>query len=124
MLTSYLSGLAVECILQAIALHDNPTHDARHDLTRWLARCRRSLRETVKRPPLYAQWSFLNRVWRNELRYLSSPGYLGHIRRLGEAKGIRGGPDAIMKAVARKTLDAATGIHGKGVLAWIRYKQS
>ena len=42
-LAMYLAGLAVECILQAIVLNDDPTHDAKHDLTKWLARCRASL---------------------------------------------------------------------------------
>ncbi len=32
----YLAGLSIECLLQAFALRDVPTHDARHDLTKWL----------------------------------------------------------------------------------------
>ncbi len=39
-LAMYLSGLAVECILQAVAFLDKPIHDARHDLKKWLNRCR------------------------------------------------------------------------------------
>jgi len=39
-LSMYLSGLAVECVLQAVALHHGAIHDARHSLLSWLANAR------------------------------------------------------------------------------------
>jgi hypothetical protein len=46
-LSIYLAGLAVECLVQAIARLDDPTYDARHDLAIWLSRCRTSLQDKL-----------------------------------------------------------------------------
>jgi hypothetical protein len=46
-MATYLAGLSVECMLQALALHLVPTHDARHDLSAWLSKCPRSFRDTL-----------------------------------------------------------------------------
>ncbi len=120
-LAIYLAGLAVECILQAIAFKDHPAHEARHDLPQCLARCRRSLQSAIDAVPTWASWSFLVRVWRNEIRYYSSAALIGYLRRFDDVRRISGGPDAIMKTMARRALDAASLIHGKGVVAWTRY---
>src|SRR5688572_5017234 len=70
-IATYLAGLAVESILQAIALNDNPVHDAKHDLTKWLGRCRTSIQDILKNDPVREDWNRVVRVWCNELRYLS-----------------------------------------------------
>jgi hypothetical protein len=121
-LAMYLGGLAVESILQAIALLDDPTHDAKHDLPKWLARCRTSLQKAIKGPAARDDWSLIVRVWRNDLRYLSREGMLGYVRQFQDlVRGIRGGPDAIMRSVADRVLQAATTVHSKGVVAWSHY---
>jgi HEPN domain-containing protein len=120
-LAMYLAGLTVECILQAIALRDYPSHDARHDLPRWLGRCPASLQESIKSEAIRAHWSRLVRVWRNELRYLSGDGVLGYLRQQKLNVGISGGPDAVMRRNAKRLLEAAAAVHDRGVYAWARY---
>lgn len=123
-LAIYLAGLSVECVLQAIALLDHPTHDARHDLTRWLARCRTSLQDAIKAPSARADWSLIVSVWRNDLRYLSREGMLRHLRRFQDlVRGKRGGAEAIMGAVAARVVQAAETVHSRGVVAWIHYSR-
>lgn len=123
-LAIYLAGLSVECVLQAIALLDDPAHDAKHDLPKWLARCRTSLQEAVKDPRVRTDWSLIVSIWRNDLRYLSREGMLRHLRRFRDLiRGIRGGPDAIMKTVAVRILQAAGTVHSKGVVAWSHYSR-
>ena len=119
-LAAYLAGLSVECILQAIALRHDPTHDARHDLAMWLARCGLTLQRAVKTPPAVGRWNLLVRVWRNELRYLSRSGFLGYVRGLGLHMGISGGTEAIMKQNAKCLLEAAAAVHNAGVIEWDR----
>lgn len=120
-LAMYLAGLAVESILQAIALNDRPIHDAKHDLTSWLGKCRASIQDILKSDPLREHWSRVVRVWCNELRYLSRDGLLGYMRKMKLNRGIPGGPDDIMKSVAKSLLDSASMVHSTGVAAWARY---
>jgi HEPN domain-containing protein len=120
-LAMYLAGLAVECILQAIALQDDPTHDAKHDLAKWLARCRKSLQNGIKSEAVREHWNRVVRMWRNELRYLSYDGVLGYLRQRNFHRGIAGGPDAIMRVNAKRLLDSTVAVHNRGVVAWDRY---
>ena len=122
-LSMYLAGLAVECVLQAIALHDDPTHDAKHDLPKWLGRCRISLQEAIKAAGVREHWNRVVRVWRNDLRYLSRDGLLGYLRARSLNRGISGGPDAIMRENARRLYHAAVTVHHKGVAAWASYRR-
>jgi len=78
-LAMYLSGVAVECILQAIAIRNGSEHDARHDLSNWLAKCPKPLRDVIKGETA-AAWSQLLALWDNGLRYLSAAGLLGYLR--------------------------------------------
>jgi len=121
-LAIYLAGLSVECVLQAIALLDNPTHDARHDLPKWLARCRTSLQKTIMSREVRENWNLIVRLWRNDLRYLSSEGMLGYVRQFRDlVRGVRGGPDAIMNKVAFDFLNAVSRVHTLGVAKWATY---
>jgi len=120
-LAMYLAGLAVEAILQAVALNDDPTHDAKHDLPKWLARCRTSLQEALKDKGARECWNHVCRVWRNELRYLSRDGLLGYLRARELNRGISGGADAIMKVNAVRLIESAVVIHNRGVTAWHHY---
>lgn len=120
-LTMYLSGLAVECILQAHALKKNPTHDAKHDLSKWLSRCETSLQNALKNADVRAHWNIVVKMWQNHLRYLSEDGLLGYLRRKELNRGIPGGPESIIKYNANSLLTSADEVHKKGVSAWFRY---
>jgi HEPN domain-containing protein len=107
-LAIYLSGLAVECVLQAIVLREHPQHDSKHNLAKWLSRCRPSLQDAVKASGIRESWALLIAVWRNELRYYSEAGLLGHLRRIDRARGISGGSEAILRVNAQRLLEAAS----------------
>ena len=83
-LASYLAGLAVESILQALALQGGAPHDARHSLSNWLSKCPTSLHEALKGS---ADWNLLVARWDNGIRYLSFDGLLGYFRNKGCVQG-------------------------------------
>jgi hypothetical protein len=123
-MATYLAGLSVECMLQALALHLVPTHDARHDLSAWLSKCPRSFRDTLLTQAGCERWNLLVAVWRNDLRYQSRAAFLGHLRRLGIIRGIKGGGDAIMRYSAKRVLESASFVHRKELFAWQRLTPS
>jgi hypothetical protein len=110
-LASYLAGLAVETILQALALHGGAAHDARHSLSNWLSKCPSSLHE--------ADWNLLVARWDNGIRYLSFDGLLGYFRNKGYVHGKKGGVESIVRAVTKDLVDAAEVIHNKGLAVWV-----
>ena len=119
-LTIYTAGLAVECVLQAIALRAGASDDAKHDLRKWLAKCPTNL-QTIIAKDVPNEWSFLTIVWFNAIRYLSHDGLLGHLRKLELNKGIKQGKDgtvAILKVNAGRVVTAARAVHGKGASTW------
>src|SRR5438105_1577503 len=74
-LASYLAGLAVECILQAVAFKIGAVHDAAHALPKWLAKCPSDLQDAIK-GRVRGEWSLLVALWDNGIRYLSRDGFL------------------------------------------------
>jgi len=117
----YLGGLAVECILQGIVHLDTPQHDARHDLTKWLGRCRTSLREAIRSSDLRASWSHVCSLWRNDWRYYSSSALYGVFRKMGRTRGIKGDQGSVLQEVARRFHDSVVLVHNKGLVAWANY---
>jgi hypothetical protein len=117
-LSMYVAGLGVECVLQALALRGGSPHDARHSLANWLARCPATLQDIINRDSS-TQWNQLLALWSNGLRYLSDEGLLGYLREKGATRGIRGGPLSILRVNAKRLLDAADDIHKKGVAQWL-----
>jgi hypothetical protein len=115
----YTAGLAVECILQALALRWGAKYDARHDLIKWLQKCPSGL-QLALRTHAAEQWSTVNTAWTNRLRYLSEDGLLGYLRKKEFNRGIRGGRDSVLKLNARKLCYAAHVVHGKGLVIWHR----
>ncbi len=81
-LVSYLAGLAVESILQAIALHGGAAHDAKHTLSMWLSKCPAALHDALKGS---AEWNRVVALWDNGMRYLS----FDALPRLFQGQGIR-----------------------------------
>lgn len=117
----YLGGLAIECLLQAIVHLDTPQHDARHDLTKWLGRCRTSLQDALKSADLRKSWSHVCSVWRNEYRYYSSSALYGTLKGMGRTHGIRGDQDSVLRELARQFHDSVVRVHNKGLAAWENY---
>lgn len=116
----YVSGLAVETLLQAFALRIGAPHDVGHDLGRWLQKCPAALIDAAS-DTARGEWSRLTTVWRNDMRYWSADALLGHIRGLGGHRRIKTGHDprtSILKANAHQILDAARTIHYKGLSLW------
>ena len=115
-LASYLSGLAVESILQAITLHGGATHDAKHTLSRWLSKCPAALHDALKGS---AEWNRVVALWDNGMRYLSFDGLLGYFRDKGYVHGKKGGVESIVRHVTRRLVDAAEVVHKKGIAVWL-----
>jgi HEPN domain-containing protein len=119
-LAMYVAGLSVETLLQAFAMRDGAAHDARHDLRAWLGKCPARVIDVIN-DTAGAEWSRLNTAWTNSLRYLSISGVLGHLRsrkltqriKLGKA-----GSDKAVEVNARRLLEAARIVHGKGIALW------
>lgn len=125
----YVAGLAVECVLQAIALRHRAELDARHDLALWLTRCPNRVSDRIQANAPNA-WSFLRVCWENRLRYLSDDAALGYLRAKGLAKGLklpRRGADppreTVLRANASLCLQSARLVHDTGVLEWLHEKR-
>jgi len=116
----YVSGLAVECMLQAIALRDSATHDARHDLVKWLGKCPPSLQDAVKTRQYRVYWDRLFNDWNNRLRYYSEEALLGYLRKKGYWRTLSGTDRDKMKASAQGCVTAAEKICNKGIAEWLR----
>jgi len=115
-LASYLAGLAVESILQALALQNGSAHDAKHSLPNWLSKCPSALHDSVKGS---AEWNEVVALWDNGLRYLSFDGLLGYFRKKGYGKGMKGGVESIVRGVTKNLVDAAEMVHKKGLAVWL-----
>jgi hypothetical protein len=115
-LPSYLAGLAVESILQALALHAGAAHDARHSLSNWLSKCPASLHEALRGS---AQWSLLVALWDNGIRYHSFDALLGYFRNKGYVHGKKGGVESKVRAVTKALVAAAEVVHDKGLAVWV-----
>ena len=115
-MASYLAGLAVESILQAIALHGGAAHDAKHTLSKWLSKCPMALHDALKRS---AEWNRLVALWDNGIRYLSFDALLGYFRRKGYVQGKKGGVESKVRHVTKGLVDAAEVVHKKGLAVWL-----
>jgi hypothetical protein len=113
---SYLAGLAVESILQAIALRGGAAHDARHSLAKWAAKCPRGLNDALKGS---AEWNRVVALWDNGIRYLSFDGLLGYFRNKGYLEGKKGGVDSRVRAITLQLVNAAEVVHTRGLAQWI-----
>jgi len=118
-LAAYLAGLAVECILHAIAFRDGATHDAWHGLSSWLAKCPPSLHDAIK-PAAVEDWNRVLVLWDNRLRYLSVDGFIGYLRDRGFTRGLKGDRDSLMRRNVKLLVDAAERVHQKGLAQWHR----
>ena len=115
-LASYLSGLAVESILQALALRGGAAHDAKHSLSKWLSKCPSAANDALKGS---AEWNLLVAVWDNGMRYLSFDALLGYLRDKDAVRGRKGGVESIVRSATRALVDAAEAVHKKGLAEWL-----
>jgi hypothetical protein len=115
-LSSYVAGLAVECILQALALHHGAAHDARHELSMWLSKCPTALHNALKGS---AEWNLLVALWDNGIRYLSFDALLGYFRDKGKLHGKKGGVESKVRHVTKQLVDAAEIVHKEGLAVWL-----
>jgi hypothetical protein len=120
-LASYLAGLAVECILQALALHSGAAHDARHSLANWLSKCPPALHDSLKGS---ADWNLLVALWDNGLRYLAYNALLGYFRHKEYLHGKKGGAESLVRLATKRLVDAAEVVHKKGLAVWHAFWQS
>lgn len=121
-LSMYVSGVAVEAILQALALSGGARHDAHHDLDLWLAKSSAEVADAIK-DHAATEWSLILGLWSNDLRYLSFEGLLGRLRMTRMNRGIKlgkDGPRAIVWENARRCVQAALTVHAKGLELWRR----
>ena len=117
----YLGGLAVECLLQAVVHLDTPQHDARHDLTAWLRRSRKSLQDAMRSNKIRASWSHVVAIWRNDFRYYSESALYGVLKKMGRTKRLKGDRTSVLKQVAKRFLDSVVSVHNQGIAAWASY---
>jgi hypothetical protein len=81
----YLAGLAVESILQALAIKSG---GSRHSLPNWLSKCPPTMFDALKGS---GEWNRLVALWDNGMRYLSYDGLLGYFRDKAALHGKKGG---------------------------------
>ena len=115
---AYLVGLAVETILQAMALRHGAAADAKHDLSKWLSKCPESLIQDLKGS---YEWSYATAVWNNGLRYLSFKALVGHLREKKVVQGRKGGVESIVRGAVKSLVSCAGVVHERGMLRWKGY---
>jgi hypothetical protein len=120
-LAAYLSGLAVESILQAIALRGGAAHDARHSLTKWLSKYPYAVNDALRGS---AEWNLLVARWDNAIRYLNFDALLGYLREKRFVYGKKGGVESILRRVVVEMVDAAESVHKNGMALWLRSTRS
>ena len=120
----YFGGLAVECILQALAIADGAAHVAHHDLSAWLRICPARLSDAIQRGPASADWSRVIGDWRSDLRFLDHDALLSHLRRIPRWRKLRGDNHARIRQYVRESLNCAEAVQRKGVAQWLHSHKS
>jgi hypothetical protein len=117
----YFAGVAVECVLRAYVVRQDPEFDARHDLQELL---RQSQLGALTRGKHYRQANaWLGEVWarwKNDYRYASDERLRSEFRRCRLNYGIKGD---FLKENCRRMLEAALQLHAIGAERW-RSKQT
>ena len=114
----YLGGLAIECLLQALAHLDGAEHDARHDLARWLDKCSPRFQNVLKHPSTRKAWNLLVADWQNTMRYWPRAQLLGYLRHKPAWRVMKGDNDQRLRAYAQRFITDVDIIHGKGQHEW------
>lgn len=115
-LSCYVSGLSVECLLRGYRVLKDPEFDAKHDLSRLSVDCRWSAYLPVESSAKVAGAikEIYNR-WENAHRFRSNVEYRRYLRRRGLHLRIRGD---FVKEQTRQALQAAEFLVRIGVTSW------
>jgi hypothetical protein len=119
-LAMYISGLAVECMLRAFRLLNDPTFDERHDL--WLLWKSTELANVHGRFYLAKIQTMLNvvvKLWNNDYRFRSETELRAYLKKSGNSRGIKGD---ILKFNSGEILQASAEIIRLGAGLWISSK--
>lgn len=118
-LSHYVAGVAVECMLRAYRFRRNPEFDARHDLYKLFHSS--DIRQVLKLEEFYAANSAVASVsfrWANDFRYRSTEDLTRFLKRIGADRGIKG---SVLKENARRSVEAAAEVVRIGAKAWKRF---
>jgi hypothetical protein len=116
----YVAGVAVECLLRAYRVREDPEFDARHDVKEL---CRQSRFYTFVRTDrvpevagaVHVVWS----RWRNDHRYRSQESLTAWLKDMG-LEPAAGARDAALRRSSERLVDAMHVIVTEGVLRWSR----
>jgi hypothetical protein len=115
-LAMYVSGLAVECLLRAFRLLKDSTFDERHNLWQlWLSTILADVHSGFYDKKIQASLGVVTRLWQNDYRFRSKPELRAHLKKIGQARGIKGD---FLKFNSKKLLEAATEIVQLGEKRW------
>ena len=115
-LTHYVAGLAVECILRAYQTRIDAEFDSKHDLRELAAGARYSSIFPEKLASEYAgALTAVYRRWNNDFRYRSEASLRSKLVRLKLHEGVKGN---LVKENARKIVVASTALVKLGVAKW------
>ena len=117
-MTHYVAGVAVECVLRAYRYRLDPEFDARHDLYRLLQAS--GIIRALRADEIYAANSAIASVsfrWANDFRYRSKADLLRYLKRIGADRGIKGD---VLKENARRIMESASSFVRIGIKAWKR----
>lgn len=129
-LTTYVAGLAVECMLRAFKLRKDPTFDERHDLRELFkasgllhvdtdALVQKGLSAQEAEGHLRQMLTAVNEIyllWSNGFRYASEERLRAHLKRTATYRMKLKGD--ILKATTLRLLNAAQVFIDKGVRLW------
>jgi hypothetical protein len=115
-LAMYVSGLAVECLLRAFRLLKDQTFDERHDLLLlWKNTDLADMHSEFYEKEIHTSLLLVALLWQNDYRFRSKAELRAHLKRTGQARGIKGD---FLKFNSKKLLDVATQIIRLGGKRW------
>lgn len=115
-LASYVSGLAVECILRAYRTMIDAEFDSRHNIERLYDLARfADIVPARKAPEIGADLGYVIALWSNDHRFLSERALRRRWLKRDLHKGIRGD---FVKERTRQLLNASSEIVSFGVTRW------
>ena len=120
-LSHYLAGLSVECILRAYRSRLDTTFSGRHDLRKLYREARFS--EILPSSPLVAEkymaaLDHVSTFWSNTYRYCSRDRLHSHLKKLKIYLTIKSRGDDLLKASSRKMLEDSSLIVSLGASKW------
>ncbi len=114
----YISGLAVECMLRAFRLLKRRTFDERHDLwLLWKSTDLANVHSELYHDRLHSAMGVVGILWRNDYRFRSKHALQSFLKKIGRVRGIKGD---LLKYNSLKLYNAAAEVIRIGVNRWHR----